>query len=624
MYVDFRTRIHEHRLCARTVDKDPQAGALKWFHGVDARTGISVGSGIFSHSLISLSVSCPPERVFPNGRGGNRQSILTKRWLCYNTLITMPIPIVRRAETFRERRAIVAAEGTFAYGDLLAASGQVALALLNDVDDLAGKRVVFIVPGGFQHVAVQWGIWRSGGVAVPLALSETEREIRYKIDDADPAVLIAHPDYVHMLVSFAGDAGAQLISTTDLLSSKRQARLPDVEPERPAMILYTSGTTSDPKGVVTTHRNIEAQIETLVDAWGWSPDDRILNHLPLHHVHGIVNAMSCALWVGATCEIVPRFDAAHVWSRIVDGAVTLYMAVPTVYKALIASWESRPHEWRCVASAACARLRLMVSGSDALPVDTFERWEAISGQRLLERYGMTEVGMALSNPLHGDRIPGHVGVPLPGVHVRLADLDLAAFEETGARRYGGAGVERGSPGELQVKGPGVFREYWRRPDASREAFTEDGWFSTGDIASVNEDGVYRIWGRASQDLIISGGENVSALEVQRELSMHPDIDSCAVVGVRDPFWGSAVSAAVIVRNGSALDKDTLRQWAKGRMAPHKVPQRVVVVSELPQNAMGKVIKPEVRALFEEETPVILGTCINYRQPINHTRTDREP
>ena len=511
----------------------------------------------------------------------------------------MTIPIIERAENFTMRRAIIAPEGTFTYGDLLAASRRAAAELLRGMDDLEGARVVFLVPGGFQYVAVQWGIWRAGGVAVPLALSETEREIRYKIDDTEPAVLIAHPDYADALRPFAEEGGPRFITTTELLGGDRTSPLPEVDPERAAMILYTSGTTSDPKGVVATHRNVEAQVESLVEAWGWSSDDYILNHLPLHHVHGIINAMSCALWVGATCELLPRFDAERVWARIVDRELTLYMAVPTVYKALIAAWESGSREWRDAASAACSGLRLMVSGSDALPVDTFERWEEISGHRLLERYGMTEIGMALSNPLHGDRIPGHVGAPLPGVQVRLADLNLAAFEETGERRYGDNEVVLNSPGELQVKGPSVFREYWRKPEATREAFTDDGWFFTGDIASVNEDGVYRIWGRASQDLIISGGENVSALEVQRELLMHPEIDSCAVVGVKDPFWGSAVSAAIITRNGSGLDKDSLRQWAKGRLAPYKVPQRVLMVGELPRNAMGKIVKPKVRAMFEE-------------------------
>ncbi len=511
----------------------------------------------------------------------------------------MSIPIVERAESFTTRRAIVAPEGTFSYGDLLTASERVAAKLLDGRDDLQAARVVFLVPGGFQYVAMQWAIWRAGGIAVPLALSETDREIRYKIDDTEPAILIAHTDYADTLRPVAEERGARFFITTQLLDDNRKAPLPKVDPERAAMILYTSGTTSDPKGVVTTHRNVTAQITSLVAAWDWSPDDYILNHLPLHHVHGIINAMSCALWVGATCELLPRFDADLVWSHIINRELTLYMAVPTVYKALIAAWESAPREWRDEATAACSGLRLMVSGSDALPVDTFERWEEISGHRLLERYGMTEIGMALSNPLHDERIPGHVGAPLPGVEVRLADLNIADFEETGERRYGDADIRLNRPGELQVKGPGVFREYWRKPQATRETFSDDGWFLTGDIASVNEDGAYRIWGRASQDLIISGGENVSALEVQRELLMHPEIDECAVVGVKDPFWGAAVSAAVIRRNGSALDRETLREWAKGRLAPYKAPQRVLFVNELPRNAMGKTVKPKVRALFKQ-------------------------
>jgi malonyl-CoA/methylmalonyl-CoA synthetase len=514
----------------------------------------------------------------------------------------MTISLIQRAETFSTRRAIVAQDGTFTYADLLSASARVASTLLDGVDDLVGARVVFLVPGGFSYAATQWGIWRAGGVAVPLALTETEREIRYKVDDTEPTVLVAHPDFAKKLRPVADEKGLRFILTTELLEDDEAGRLPDVTPDRQAMILYTSGTTSDPKGVVTTHANVEAQVTTLVEAWEWSRDDHILNHLPLHHVHGIINAMSCAFWTGATCELMPRFDADHIWSRIVDGDLTVYMAVPTVYKALIATWESFSPEKQQAASKACANLRLMISGSDALPVDTFERWEQISGHRLLERYGMTEIGMALSNPLHGDRISGHVGMALPNVQVQLVEFDFAAFEETGERHYGSSAVAADQPGELLIKGPGVFQEYWRKPEATREAFTEDGWFYTGDIASLNPDDVYRMWGRASQDLIISGGENVSALDVQRELLMHPDIDACAVIGVKDTFWGNAVSAAIVSRNGNAVGRDSLRKWAKGRLSPYKVPQNVILVDELPRNAMGKIVKPKVRALFEEQMP----------------------
>jgi malonyl-CoA/methylmalonyl-CoA synthetase len=212
------------------------------------------------------------------------------------------------------------------------------------------------------------------------------------------------------------------------------------------MILYTSGTSSRPKGVVTTHANIAAQIETLVEAWEWSADDRILLYLPLHHVHGIVNVVSCALWSGATCQMLPRFEENAVWDCIASRSITLFMAVPTIYVKLIAAWDAASPERRAELSQACARLRLMVSGSAALPVGTLRRWKEISGHTLLERYGMTEIGMALSNPLRGERVPGSVGAPLPRVEVQLVGEN-------------GAPVAAGTPGEIEVRSPSVFAEY---------------------------------------------------------------------------------------------------------------------------------------------------------------------
>ena len=211
------------------------------------------------------------------------------------------------------------------------------------------------------------------------------------------------------------------------------------------MILYTSGTTSKPKGVVTTHANVAAQIKSLVDAWEWSASDRILLCLPLHHVHGIINVVGCALWSGATCEMLPRFDANAVWDRIAGGELTLFMAVPTVYTKLIAAWDAASPARRAELSQACSRLRLMVSGSAALPVSTLQRWQEISGHTLLERYGMTEIGMALSNPLRGERVPGSVGTPLPGVEVRLVD------EHGNSRCPGLAGWDR-SPRSSSLRG----------------------------------------------------------------------------------------------------------------------------------------------------------------------------
>jgi malonyl-CoA/methylmalonyl-CoA synthetase len=319
-----------------------------------------------------------------------------------------------------------------------------------------------------------------------------------------------------------------------------------------------------------------------VDAWDWTVDDRIVLVLPLHHVHGIVNVLACALWSGALCEMLPAFEAAPVWDRLASGEPTLFMAVPTIYRKLIAAWEaadsSRQSRW----SAGAARLRLMVSGSAALPVQTLARWREITGHTLLERYGMTEIGMALSNPLHGERRAGSVGAPLPGMEVRLVDEQ-------------GVPVADGTPGEIEVRGSNVFLEYWGRPEATHEAF-RDGWFRTGDVA-VLEGGAYRILGRTSVDIIKTGGYKVSALEIEEVLRTHPAIAECAVVGVADAEWGERVAAAVELRPGRELDLASLKGWAREQLAPYKIPRELRVVAALPRNAMGKVMKPDVAALF---------------------------
>ena len=234
----------------------------------------------------------------------------------------------------------------------------------------------------------------------------------------------------------------------------------------------------------------------------------------------------------------------------------------------------------------------MVSGSAALPVSTLNRWKEISGHTLLERYGMTEIGMALSNPLEGERVPGSVGTPLPGVEVRLADEQ-------------GEAVAPDTPGEIEVRGPGVFKEYWGKPDATAQSF-RNGWFRTGDVA-VLENGRYRILGRMNIDILKTGGHKVSALEVEEQLREHPAIAECAVVGVPDPEWGERVAAAVVLRTdeGEALDLEHLRSWAKERLASYKIPSRLLIVDALPRNAMGKVTKPAIVDLFQN--PISRGT-----------------
>jgi malonyl-CoA/methylmalonyl-CoA synthetase len=492
------------------------------------------------------------------------------------------LPLIARAEVHSARTAVIDAEGVFTYNRLLQASTCVASALLDGLDDLGEKRIPFLVTPGFPWVAVQWGIGRAGGVAVPLPLGSPTKELEYFIDDTQAAALVTDAAGGKILAPIAAARGLRLLFWDEALAAKPQP-LPEVEDDRRAMILYTSGTTSRPKGVVTTHRNMTAQITTLVHAWRWSADDRILLFLPLHHVHGIVNVVSCALWSGAVCEMLPRFDADTVWEHIASGSLTLFMAVPTIYVKLISAWEAASPQRRAILSQACARLRLMVSGSAALPVSTLNRWKEISGHTLLERYGMTEIGMALSNPLEGERVPGSVGTPLPGVEVQLVDEH-------------GAAVAADAAGEIEVRGPSVFKEYWGKPQATQDAF-RDGWFRTGDVA-VLENGRYRILGRMSIDILKTGGHKVSALEVEEQLREHPAIVECAVVGVPDSEWGERVAAAVVLREGESLDLESMRSWAKERLASHKIPSRLLIVDALPRNAMSKVTKPAIVDLFK--------------------------
>jgi len=414
-----------------------------------------------------------------------------------------------------------------------------------------------------------------------MAVSHPPPELDYVIGDSEASIVVAHPEFEGRLRPIADKRGRRFLTSAAALDTG-PTKLPDLDPQRRAMILYTSGTTSKPKGVVTTHANIQAQVESLITAWGWTSEDHILHVLPLHHLHGILNALTCALWAGARCELLPQFDADEVWRRFVHGGVTLFMAVPTIYAKLIAVWEASPAERQRAMSAACAKMRLMVCGSAALPVTTLEKWKQISGYVLLERYGMTETCMILSNPLHGERRPGSVGAPLPGIEVRLVDEK-------------GNDVATGTPGEIWVRGPGVFREYWRKPDATAKAF-RDGWFLTGDVA-VFENGMYRMLGRSSVDIIKTGGYKVSALEIEEVLLTHPGIKECAVVGVADETWGERVCAALVLKAGETLSLEDLRGWAKEHLAVYKIPSRIAVFGTLPRNAMGKVVKPELAKLL---------------------------
>ncbi|OCR02648.1 long-chain fatty acid--CoA ligase [Oscillatoriales cyanobacterium USR001] len=489
----------------------------------------------------------------------------------------MNLQLIERAKKYEKSIAIVASEGKFTYQNLLRSSAQIATLLLDGKEDLQEQRVAFLIPSGFQYVTTLWGIWRAGGIAMPLCVAHPRPELEYAIADSGASIIIAHPDFAALLHPIAIERGLRFILTSEILSDNICA-LPDVDLTRRALILYTSGTTGKPKGVVTLHQNIQAQVTSLVSAWEWTSSDRILHVLPLHHIHGIINVLTCALWAGAECLMLPKFDAKIVWERIIDSNLTLFMAVPTIYVKLINAWESADFELQQKMSQGCTQMRLMVSGSAALPVQVLEKWQQISGHFLLERYGMTEIGMALSNPLHGERLAGYVGKPLPEVEVRLVDEnDNLVLADT--------------PGEVQVKSPGVFLEYWQKPEATAASF-RDGWFCTGDLAVVENDN-YRLLGRLSVDIIKTGGYKVSALEIESVLLTHPLIQDCAVVGLPNLEWGEQVCAVLVLVPGGDLTLELLRIWGKERLAIYKVPTRMVVVNELTRNAMGKVTKGEL-------------------------------
>jgi len=504
--------------------------------------------------------------------------------------------IISSAVLHASRTAIVEAEKTFTYQQLLDHSASFAAALLHGKTDLQEERVAFMVDPGFDYAKVQWAIWRAGGIAVPLCLTHPLPSLQYVLEDTEASIMVVSPAYASLLQAYAAEKNIRLIVLGNSLSEDsvvnenedRQANdvvtdflLPHVEAARAALILYTSGTTNKPKGVVLTHANLEAQMENLVQAWEWTENDHTLCVLPLHHVHGIVNVVGCSLFAGATCAFIPSFSAEKIFALFLEGKINVFMAVPTIYYKLITYWEGLSATEQQRLHHAMKQFRLMVCGSAALPVSTMEKWEKISGHVLLERYGMTEIGMALSNPYRGQRRAGHVGIALPNVEVRLVD---EKFEDVAA----------GEQGEILVRGGNVFREYWRKPAETEKEFTADGWFKTGDVAIV-DDGYYRIVGRSSVDIIKSGGYKISALEIEEVLREHSMIKDCAVAGIPDDEWGELVVAAVEAVEG--FDPTAVNAWIRERMPAYKTPKRYLEVEALPRNAMGKVVKNDVKQLF---------------------------
>ncbi|PYH94161.1 acetyl-CoA synthetase-like protein [Aspergillus ellipticus CBS 707.79] len=501
-----------------------------------------------------------------------------------------------------------------------------------------GQRVAFMAENGYDYVVMLLGIFASNCIAVPLSPAFPISELKYIMDNSQATVLLVTEEY-------AGKAEALLKEDLDTkpvfhvtkkiqVGSKEKAmNFKDIKgPETHAgMMLYTSGTTDRPKGVLIPMSALMAQAESLIEAWKYTPKDRLLHLLPLHHIHGTMNAIITPIMAGSSIEFMFPFNTAAVWKRLATPflpytrskteKITFLTAVPTIYNRLLASFPSLRPDIQDAAKESISpeNLRLNISGSAALPTPTKQAWKDLSnGNTLLERYGMTEVGMAISCGLDfADRVDGSVGWPLPSVEVRLVDTETNKVIQPG-EELDAYGRER--EGEIQLRGPTIFQQYWENPKATDETFVADKgfkrafrWFKTGDIA-IRRDvpgagngasgewakgPMYFIQGRASVDIIKTGGEKVSALEVERELLSLPQIAEAAVVGLPSEQWGQIVAALVVLkpdmintgRDGKVWGVMDMRRALRGRLATHKIPMEMKVLPQaIPRNAMGKVNK----------------------------------
>jgi len=465
-----------------------------------------------------------------------------------------------------------------AYADLDRETGRMA-ARLRALGAATGDRIVVQVDKSPQAVVLYLAAVRAGLVFVPLNTAYTADELAYFVGNADPAVVVCRPEDAAALAGIVAASGRARLATlgadgSGSLLDEMPDEIAPLAPRRAgdlACILYTSGTTGRSKGAMLTHGNLMSNARTLRDLWGWTPDDVLVHVLPIYHVHGLFVALHGALLVGATVLFHRGFDPR---AAIADFTrASMMMGVPTHYTRLLAE----PGLTR----ETCHAMRLFVSGSAPLLAETHRQFTDRTGHAILERYGMTETGMITSNPLEGDRVPGTVGFPLPGVEVRIASPE-------------GQVAAAGTPGVLEVRGPNVFAGYWQMPEKTAEEFRPDRFFITGDIATQDGDGRVTLVGRA-KDLIISGGLNIYPKEIEEAIDVIPGVEESAVIGVPHADFGEGVVAVVVAGPDAAADlPETIRQGLEGRLARFKQPRAIVLVPALPRNAMGKVQKAALR------------------------------
>ncbi len=476
----------------------------------------------------------------------------------------------------------------YSWRDLDRATAMIAN-LIDSLDLPPHSRVAVHTDKSVEALMLYLAVLRAGHVHLPLNNAYQAAELSYFIGNAEPAMVVCASRNFGWISKIAFQAGTRHVFTLDDDRSgtllDRAAQHGDShetavrDADDLAAILYTSGTTGRSKGAMLSHGNLLSNARVLKDCWGWVSGDVLLHALPIFHVHGLFVASHGALLNGSKMIWFSRFDPRAVVARLPD--TTVFMGVPTLYVRMLAEPSLTPE--------ACGLMRLFVSGSAPLLIETFTQWQQRTGHTILERYGMSETLMLTSNPYRPEsaRRGGTVGLPLPGVGLRIHDDK-------------GRPLPAGEVGGIEVKGPNVFKGYWRMPEKTADDFTTDLWFKTGDVGRLSDDGYLTIVGR-SKDLIISGGYNVYPAEVEGTLNALPGVAESAVVGVPHPDFGEAVVAVVIGRPGAALDTAALIARLKAQIANFKVPKQVFVATDLPRNAMGKVqknlLRDQYRALF---------------------------
>ncbi len=447
----------------------------------------------------------------------------------------------------------------------------------------SGDRVGIQLEKSPEFIYIYLAVIRMGAIALPLNPAYPMEELRYFLEDSECKLFFVgsehkeeYNDLVSELENLEECVFINLTDTHDFTTNIKQFSSkngPNMwnDDNRTSVIIYTSGTTGRPKGAQITQGNLDANLAALFEAWGWEENDVLFHVLPIFHVHGLFVALKGALYAGATAILTRKFDADRTLDSLVSYKCSVLMGVPTIHRRLLASPKADKVD--------LSHMRLITSGSDRLPDETFSKYEKIFGHTLLERYGMTETGMNLSNPYKGERRIGSVGFPLPGVQARIVDL--------------GSGTELGDDeiGEVQLLGSNVFKGYWKQPLKTKEAFTSDGWFHTGDLGFRSPDGYFTLKGR-SKDLIISGGMNIYPPEVERVLATHPAVLACAVIGCQDPEWGESIVAVVVI--DTETTQDDLQLFCKNKLASYKIPKEIYFQDALPRNALGKVQKEKLR------------------------------